>query len=62
VTIQLSLTQERLYNEGGWSYDALLRDLNDQLDAERVRQPVAVIANDGMAVLFWMTEERRWDA
>lgn len=59
MTIQLSATQESLYLDGGWSYDALLRDLNDQLDRQDIREPVKVIGTDGM-VLFWMTDERRW--
>jgi hypothetical protein len=60
MIIQLDATQETLYLDGGWSYDALLCDLNDQLDAAGIREPVAVIAADGMVCLFWLTGERRW--
>lgn len=54
----LTPAQQALYEEGGWAYNRLLRDVNDDLDRAGVHEPVALMAVDGTE-LEWLTAERR---
>ena len=56
---QLTQDQEALYEEGGWPELRLLETINESLDRRGAQGPVAVVAADGMAVLFWLTGDRR---
>lgn len=59
ASYQLTPAQEALYEAGGWPEVNLLLTINEALDWHNIEEPVAVIAADGMAVLFWLGTEQR---
>jgi hypothetical protein len=55
---KLTPAQELLYDEGGWAEWRLLETINEDLDRQGIREPVAIVAANGLATLAWLTAER----
>jgi hypothetical protein len=58
MVYKLTPEQELLYDEGGWGEWRLLETINEDLDRQGVREPVAIVASDGMATLCWLSAGR----
>ena len=58
MVYKLTPEQEAMYDAGNWEEWRLLETINEELDRQHVREPVAIVAADGLAVLCWLTEGR----